>query len=245
MAQVNSVSSRDDLSHMQIGWIIMVSKKYPRSMHFKFSPGATSDDKVMNDEDYESLIGHTLVYTEKLDGSNVCLTGEKIFSRSHAGPPSHVSFGPLKKFHECIRHSIDPGISVFGEWCYALHSIQYGMLQHHLNIFGVREDKTGKWWDWDEVEVMAKYLEVPTAPVILIGAVNNKESLEKNINLLANLSSVYGPNREGLVVRKVAGVHDDGSKLHGLGKWVRANHVQTSVHWRKQKVVVQPAINRI
>lgn len=48
-----------------------MSIKYPRSMHFPFSPGAASDDKIMQDEDYQNFLGVDLVFTEKLDGSNV------------------------------------------------------------------------------------------------------------------------------------------------------------------------------
>jgi hypothetical protein len=233
------------LLHIGMCKMSVVSKKYPRSMHFSFSPGATKDDRIMTEKDLELLVGETLVYTEKLDGSNVCLTEDVVYSRSHGGPASHKSFGPLKKFHGNIKHEIPKGMSVFGEWCYAVHSIEYQMLQHHLSIFGVRDDSTGEWWDWNDVEDIAKFLRVPTVPVILTGAVASKEELQKNIEILTGLSSAYGPHREGVVVRKYDGVFDDGEKLYGLGKWVRANHVQTSVHWRNQPVTIQPSINRI
>jgi hypothetical protein len=222
-----------------------VSKKYPRSMHFPFSPGATKDDRIMSEKDFDVMVGETLVYTEKLDGSNVCLTREKVFSRSHGGPPTHVSFGPLKKLHGVFRHEIPEGISVFGEWMYALHSIKYSMLQHHLNVFGVRDDSSGKWWDWNMVEHVASTLNVPTVPVLLKGAVATKEEIKNNIEMLSSLSSVYGPEREGVVARLLDGVYDDGEKLYGIGKAVRADHVKTSKHWKSQMVVQQPSINRV
>jgi len=219
-----------------------ISNKYPRSMHFKFSPGATKDDRIMTDDDYESLVGETLIYTEKLDGSNVCLTSDTVFSRSHGGPASHVSFKPLKTFHTSIKCDIPKDMSIFGEWCYSQHSIKYSMLQHHLNIFGVRDDVTGEWWDWNYVEDISKSLDVPTVPVILIGAVNSGEKLRENIEMLCSLSSVYGKHREGIVVRKFNGVYDSDGKMFGLGKWVRADHVQTSVHWKRGPLVRQPSI---
>jgi hypothetical protein len=219
-----------------------MSAKYPRTKHFPFSPGSTSDDKFMSEEDYESLIGEHLVFTEKLDGSNVCLTRDAVYSRSHSGPPGHVSFNPLKSLHSVLRHTIDNDVSVFGEWCYAVHSIEYSVLQHHLNIFGVRDDTTGRWWDWDYVELMAAELSVPTVPVLLEGAVGDKKKLQKIIESFASLSSVYGPVREGLVVRKYYDVYQDNEKLMGLGKWVRANHVQTDEHWTRKPVDKQPSI---
>lgn len=212
-------------------------------MHLPFSPGASSDDKIMEDEDYNDLIGETLVFTEKLDGSNVCLTSDNVFSRSHSGPPTHKSFDPLKAIHANVKHSIPSGLSVFGEWCYAVHSIKYTMLQHHLNIFGIRDDSYGEWWDWDDVELMADELGVPTVPVLLVGAIDNKEKLKFIIESFSKLSSVYGPEREGFVVRKFCNVRAENGKLKGLAKWVRENHVQTDEHWKRKVLETQPSIS--
>ena len=218
-----------------------MSAKYPRTMHFPFSPGSTSDDKFMSNDDFDRFVGHDLVYTEKLDGSNVCLTRSNVYSRSHSGPPGHKSFDRLQELHAVFQaqNLIWNGLSVFGEWCYAVHSISYLMLQHPLNIFGIREDETGEWWDWDEVSKYAKHLGVPTVPVILRGAVGSKEEVRKIIESFAPLSSIYGPQREGLVVRRADSYHDfDGA----VGKWVRKNHVQTDQHWTRKPVERQPSI---
>lgn len=229
-----------------------MSEKYPKTMHLPFSPGSTSDDKFMSDEDFEELVGELLVITEKLDGSNVCLTNEHVYARSHAGPPGHASFAPLKKFHANYKYVIPAGFSVFGEWCYAVHSIKYQMLQHPLNLFGVREDETGEWLTWSDVEFFATELCVPTVPVILRGAVHRKEELQNLIENFAQYSSVYGPTREGLVVRKeydvkeemrvLSGHNKSIRMLSGLGKWVRKNHVQTDEHWTRKPVERQPTI---
>jgi ATP-dependent RNA circularization protein (DNA/RNA ligase family) len=211
-------------------------------MHLPFSPGSTSDDKFMKSQTFAGFEGHELVYTEKLDGSNVCLTRKNVYSRSHAGAPGHVSFDRLKSFHSAVRHSIWDGLSVFGEWCFAVHSIEYTMLQHHLNIFGVREDETEEWWSWDDVVQYANHLNVPTVPVILRGAVKNKSEIKEIVEGIAGLSSVYGPVREGIVVRKADSFHHFQSSV---GKWVRANHVQTDEHWTRKAVQKQPSINLV
>lgn len=220
-----------------------MSLKYPRSLHVPFSPGAGSDDKIMNEEQFEKFLNTEIVITEKLDGSNICLTRDSVFSRSHSGPATHKSFDPLKKMHAYLRHDIPEGISIFGEWCYALHSIEYRMLQNYLNIFGVRNDKTGEWTDWDEVELWAEELGVVTVPVILRGVISNKVQLKNLIVDLSNLSSVYGPDREGVVIRTVASpTVNKLNQIEGLGKWVRKNHVQTDEHWKSKPVVAQPCI---
>ena len=223
-----------------------MSKKYPRTSHFPYSPGATNDDRIMSFADLEVLVTYgNLVFTEKLDGSNVCLTSNEVFARSHFGAPTHVSFNSLKKLHDQINYLIPEGMSIFGEWTYAVHSINYSMMTHPLNIFGVRDDSNGQWWHWEEVEEIAKELRLPTVPVLLRGPVSNKDNLQEIIETLGSLSSIYGPLREGVVVRIEKGVSDDGERLQGVAKWVRANHVQTTDHWTRQQVKRQPTLNMV
>jgi ATP-dependent RNA circularization protein (DNA/RNA ligase family) len=226
-----------------------VSLKYPRSMHLPFSPGATKDDKRMSDSDLDFLLDSEVIITEKIDGSNVCLTKDEVFARSHGGVPDHKSFDSLKPLHVRLKHDIPDRISVFGEWAYAVHSIKYTILPAHLLIFGVRDDELGIWWSWDDTVKFAEdTLGLPTVPLILRGMFPNKEIFQEIVTDLSMLSSIYGPTREGVVVRHSgeivsAALGTAGQKLHGLGKWVRKNHVETDIHWKRQTIVVQPTLN--
>jgi len=226
-----------------------MSAKYPRTMHLPFSPGTTSDDRLMTADDLDVLLGEEVVLTEKMDGSNVCLTRTDVYARSHAGAPAHKSFNTLKPLHSRLKNSIPSGLSVFGEWVYAVHSIEYSILPSHLMIFGVRDDDLDFWWSWDDVEdFSSSALRLPTVPVILRGAFPGKDIFEKVVTGLSGLSSIYGPTREGLVVRHTAELKDirlekEGRKMVGVGKWVRKNHVQTTQHWTRQPVVAQPTLN--
>lgn len=56
--------------------------KYPRTLHFQNSPGTTSDDRIATD--VSSLVGVTIVITEKLDGENNSMTSKGLYARSHA-----------------------------------------------------------------------------------------------------------------------------------------------------------------
>lgn len=223
-----------------------MSAKYPRSLHLPFSPGASSDDKMMTNDDVEKLMNVEVIVTEKLDGSNVCLTKDFVFSRSHGGEPAHKSFAPLKQIHKYLKESIPENYSIFGEWCYAVHSIEYTMLQDHLNIFGVRDDNTGEWAKWSDVVFWAEILGASTVPLILRGVFSDKENFRKVITELSQLSSVYGKTREGLVVRVNEGLYvNELNQMVGLGKWVRKGHVQTDEHWQNKPVAVQPAMLKI
>ena len=99
----------------------MASAKFPRMPHLPWSPGCTSDDRRLKAVDH--LLGKVLVNTEKMDGSNLCLTRETVYARSHSGPPRHPSFDLAKSIWSEVRGLLPSGTSVFAEWCYAKHSV--------------------------------------------------------------------------------------------------------------------------
>lgn len=55
----------------------MEKRKYPRTPHLPWSPGATSDDKYI--QDLNSFKGRKIVITEKMDGEN-CLDKDTIIT---------------------------------------------------------------------------------------------------------------------------------------------------------------------
>lgn len=210
-----------------------MSAKYPRSFHLPWSPGGTSDDKRLPDA--SMFVGVPLVVTEKCDGSNLTYTRTNVFSRSHAGPPAHASFDLAKATHARIAHLLSPGLSLFCEFCYAVHSIEYGALPGYSLVFGARDDETGLWWEWDMVAAQARDVDLPTVPVLFRGAVDSEAELEALTTSLAAQPSAFGGEREGVVVRR-AGEFSDGAFGRSLGKWVRKDHVQTDDHWQHQAI---------
>ena len=210
-----------------------MSAKYPRSFHLPWSPGGTSDDKRM--ADVGPLLGVELVITEKCDGSNLTYTRKNVFSRSHAGPPSHPSFDLAKATHGQIGYLIAEGLSVFCEYCYAIHSIEYEGLPDYSLVFGVRDDVRNVWWDWDMVVVQASDLGLPTVPVLFRGVVGSERELEALTTALAGEPSAFGGAREGVVVR-LAGEFPDDRFAQSLAKWVRSDHVTTDEHWLHQAI---------
>lgn len=213
----------------------MSSPKYNRTFHLPYSKGATNDDKIASN--VNNLINVPIVITEKLDGSNTSLEALGCFARTHAGPPTHKSFDGLKSLHGAIKHLIPLNLQIFGEWCYALHSIPYDSLPGYFLTFGIRELKEEPlWYSWEEVEEWAKELQIPTVPVLWKGKVSSEKELQELIEGLVKQPSVYGTIREGVVIR-LAGEFKDIDFSKYVLKWVRENHVQTSVHWKDQEIV--------
>jgi hypothetical protein len=209
-----------------------MSKKYPRSLHLPFSPGGTNDDKRLSSVDH--FLDQDLVLTEKMDGSNVCLESAAVFARSHSGAPKHPSFDALKQMHASIRHLISEEVQVFGEWCYARHSIAYDQLPGYLLLFGIRH--RGLWCSWDEVQMWAEELGVPTVPELARSSFSTAKELQEAVEGLAVQPSKCGGEREGVVVRRAGTFWDHDFPL-ALAKWVRKGHVQTDDHWSSQAIV--------
>lgn len=214
----------------------MDSPKYNRTYHFPWSPGATNDDKIAPSVD--SLLNVEIVITEKMDGSNTSLEADGCFSRSHSGPPTHASFDGLKALHANIKYKIPNDMQFFGEWCFALHSIAYNELPGYFMMFNVRDlGFTDVIWNsWDDVELWASELEVPTVPVLFRGIVKTEQELKELVESFMIQPSKCGGIREGVVVR-VARVFYDWEFSQCVMKCVRANHVQTSEHWKDQEII--------
>ncbi|WP_394826645.1 RNA ligase family protein [Pendulispora albinea] len=213
-----------------------MSSKYPRSFHLPWSPGGTSDDKRLRD--VSGLLGVPVVVTEKCDGSNLTYTRQNVFSRSHAGPPSHKSFDLAKATHARLRHLISEGTSIFCEYCYAVHSIPYEALPDYSLVFGVRDDEGERWWEWDRVAAQAADLGLPTVPVLFRGVLAKERDLQELTEELSAEPSVFGGTREGIVVRRAASF-SSAEFSKSLAKWVRKDHVTTDEHWMHQNITPQ------
>lgn len=215
----------------------MDSPKYNRTFHFPWSEGATNDDKIAPSID--SLLNVDIIITEKMDGSNTSLETNGCFARTHAGPPSHPSFDSLKALHASIKYKIPNNMQFFGEWCFALHSIAYNELPGYFLMFNVRDLTSSEivWYSWEDVELWAAELEVPTVPVLFKGSVKTKQELQDLVESFMIQPSKCGGIREGVVVR-VARQFYDSEFSQCVMKCVRANHVNPdNDHWKHKEIV--------
>lgn len=212
----------------------MNSPKYNRTFHLPWSPGATSDDKIASSID--DLLNKPIVITEKMDGSNTSLEHAGCFARTHANTPTHPSFDALKALHAACKWQIPKHIQLFGEWCFAVHSIEYLELPHYFLLFNVRDLNNNTWASWEEVTLWAEEIQVSTVPVLFEGTITSEKELQQIINYFMIKPSFCGGIREGVVVR-IQDSFTDEAFPQSIMKCVRANHVQTSEHWKNQEIV--------
>lgn len=208
--------------------------KYPRTYHLPWSPGGTSDDKKLKSVD--SFLSKELVITEKLDGANSCLSPQGVFARSHGKITSHPAFDHLKGLWGGIVHLLEEDEEIFGENCFAVHSIAYNELSAYFYVFNIR--KNNRWLSFDEVEKRSQELGLSVVPILYRGSIKKESDLERLTESFMKNPSQFGGPIEGMVIRIASGFPDeDFSK--SVAKYVRANHVQTDDHWKYQQIVKQ------
>ncbi len=199
--------------------------KYPRTFHVPFSPGATSDDKVLGS--LAHFEGRRVVVTEKMDGECTTLYADGFHARS-IDSRHHPSRDWLARFHASIGFNIPPGWRVCGENVYARHSLAYTALDSFFLGFSVW-DADNRALGWSDTEEMFELLGVTGVPVLYRGDFDEAELRR----LVAQLDL---SKQEGLVVRLEGSFgYEDFSR--SVAKWVRPAHVQTGEHWMHSTVV--------
>lgn len=204
----------------------MQTQKYGRTYHFPFSEGATSDDRIL--QDWENILSHQLVMTEKLDGENTCLKSSGVYARSHGAPTRNPWAGNMWPIWERVRNDLGD-LEVFGENLYGIHSIEYERLPYFFFVFAIRDGE--RWLSWEEVLFYAELLELATIPVLEIGSFAAAQ-IKQLIADRMEKGSVFGGECEGFVFRNYEGFEVDDFKNNVL-KYVRSNHVKTNQHWTR------------
>ncbi|PUV24766.1 MULTISPECIES: RNA ligase family protein [Sphingobacterium] len=219
----------------------MESTKYGRTYHFPFSPGTSSNDRF-NYEYWKDIQSFSdLLYTEKLDGENNCLSRRGVFARSHAAPTTSPWTARLREHWGRLKNDLG-NLEFFGENLYAVHSIEYTQLEHYYYVFAVRVKDT--WLSWEEVSFYAALFDLPLVPLLRsekVADIQQIMQLEETVQNLASQPSVLGSidprqgtecTSEGLVCRN-ADAYPVSRFQHNVFKYVRKGHVQTDEHWTK------------
>ena len=209
--------------------------KYPRTYHLPFSPGATKDDKKLQGDWFNNYAGKEIVITEKLDGENIHMSRTDCYARSDGAPTRSPWSRNIWDTKEGLYWKVRPLIfgsdeTIYGENLYGEHSIHYDKLTDYFYIFAINNGK--EWYSWDDVKLIAKWLEIPTVPELWRGVINTEAELKALVERFVKEPSLFGSVREGVVVRLAGSFLIDDFK-DCVCKWVRPNHVQTDVHWTK------------
>lgn len=159
--------------------------KYPRTRHLEGSrlqPGDEDLDQVP----LEALRGAYCVVEEKLDGANAGMSLDedgqlRLQSRGHVlvGGAREKHWDLFKRWAHAHVPALVPrlaGLTLYGEWLYAKHTIFYDQLPHYFLEFDIR-DATGAFWSTERRRDHLRNLPVVSVPVLWEGVVADPRKL--------------------------------------------------------------------
>lgn len=212
--------------------------KFPRTPHLVWlGESAPRGDKLMDAADAKALLRRPAIIEEKVDGANLGLSlgasGRlRAQSRGHClEPGTGGQWRPLWRWlalHEAsLVPALKPSLILFGEWCYAEHSVAYDALPDWLLVFDVYDREEGRFWCRERRDALARRASLSVVPFLAEGTFTIP-GLRRRIGR----SQVGEVQAEGVYVR-----WDDGDWLLARAKIVRPGWVMaTDEHWASRSL---------
>lgn len=225
---------------------MVARRKYPRTPHLPWSPGASSDDKVLKDTSH--FEGREVVVTVKRDGECTTIYGD---GHAHArsldsGPGSTAKLRASRAWVKALAAEVGPSLPggwvLCGENLWATHSIRYDGLLSTFEAFSLWDGDTCL--PWSETVEWLDLLDVEPVPALYRGPWDEEsvrrvlrpyETRERRPDKSPVHRDIAGDEIEGYVVR-LAGAFRRDDFARSVAKWVRAGHVQTDTHWAHGKL---------
>lgn len=171
-----------------------------------------------------------VVVTEKLDGESTTIYADGYVHARSIDGRGHVSQTWVRALAARVAHNIPEGWRICGENVYARHSISYDRLGTFFYVFGIY-DENNMCLSWDRMMDWAEVLGFQTVPVLYRG-----EWDEPAVKSCYTGESRVGQESEGYVIRMADSFHYEDFSAN-VAKFVRANHVQTDIHWKSVPIV--------
>jgi hypothetical protein len=221
--------------------------EFPRTMHLPIEPNATSDDKIASEDEMNAFLTNLIVVEEKIDGANSGIRLHEgmpiIRNRSHIlnktypkrKTPAQTQFSAvytwfyenLAKFQQ-IEKSLGFVPSVYGEWMYAQHSVEYDLLPDLWIPYDIYNPDTQQFICPNKSREVLTEAGFHVAPLIQKGMLTPKELIT-----LRDAQSQFSSHnkREGIYLKAT-----DGEKIIGRYKMV-APWFKTNDNWIKLPLV--------
>lgn len=214
--------------------------KFPHTPHLLWlGEGSPREDKLLSPGEAQVFLATSVVAEEKVDGANLGLSigpDGRIRAQSRgsylAPGRSHAQWNLLWPWiaqrEQSLAAALGRGLMLFGEWCYALHTIPYLELTDWLLAFDVYEQASGRFWSSERRNALAHELGLHTAPEVFRGRL----ALNQVPGLIGR-SALGAPRMEGVYFRR----ERDGL-LERRAKVVGAEFKQQlDEHWTRRALV--------
>lgn len=249
----------------------MKLRKYPRTRHLEGSRLQAGDEDLAAAR-FSELAGRHLVVEEKIDGANSAVSFDNdgrllLQSRGHylSGGPRERHFARFKTWAHthsgALRSTLTDRYILYGEWCYALHTIYYDTLPHYFLEFDILDRRSGVFLDTPRRRALLAPLEcVTSVPILRVGEVRRLSELVDLVGPSLYKSDAWrerlreSARAQGLDPLRVAqqtDPSDDGEGLYikveeegavvARYKWIRPGFLQTVIasgdHWLARPLV--------
>lgn len=209
--------------------------KFPHTPHLTWlGSGSPRDDKVLDTAQRNAFLAKPLVVEEKVDGANLGLSvspeGELraqnrgAYIRRDVGGQFERLWQWLAPREADLFDTLGENLILFGEWCWARHSVSYADLPDWFLAFDVWDKRTQHFFSTTRRNALAHGLGLATVPALAQGAFDLTA-----IRSLLMQSKLGAPAPEGVYLRVENEEH-----LIDRAKLVRAEFVQAiGAHWSR------------
>ena len=209
--------------------------KFPSTPHIALLGQVTvRDDKVMSESERDEFLEHNLIIEEKVDGANLGISFDsdgniRAQNRGdHLGLPGSGQWkslaGWLSPRADIFFDNLTDRYILFGEWCYARHSIVYDRLPDWFLGFDIYDKRVGLFMAVSRRDELFQDIQVEHVPFLARGHLTLLE-----IKQLLAQSKLGNQPAEGIYIRR-----DRGDWLVKRAKLVRPSFMQeVEQHWSR------------
>ena len=213
--------------------------KFPTTPHLLWlGQSAVREDKVLTRAEAESFLSEPVTVEEKVDGANVGISfdsqgNSRVQNRGNLVPlGTQGQFAPLwiwlEKHENRLFDFLQDRLILFGEWCYARHSIYYTQLPDFFLAFDIFDKCEQRFLCSPRRDEIVLAMAMVTVPKLRVGAV-----CVRDIPGMIGQSSLYEGLMEGIYLRR-----ENVACVLSRAKVVRPQFVQQiGEHWSKQLLV--------
>ena len=212
--------------------------KYPSTPHLVLLEDmSVRDDKVMSEAERNEFLQHELVIEEKVDGANLGISFDSDGNlraqnrRNYLHLPASGQWkslaGWLTPRTETFFDVISDRYILFGEWCYAQHSVKYDRLPDWFLGFDLYDKQTGNFLATSRRNELFRKVQVEYVPFIVRG----RFTLVEIQSLLAK-SNLGAQPAEGICIR-----YESDNWLVKRAKLVRLSFIEEmDQHWSRSGI---------
>ncbi len=214
--------------------------KFPSTPHLAWlGVEKVRGDKVMAPKEAKQFLASSIVVEEKLDGANLGLSfdssGQLRFQNRGQWLEGKLTAqwerlrGWAAQHEMALREHLPPEHILFGEWCYARHSIAYDSLPDWFVAFDVYDGRAQLFWSTARRNAFLLAAEIAAIPQLQRGRFDLADLRD-----LLNGTSAFGKSRrEGIYLRR-----EDRDWLLARAKLVHSDFTQAiGEHWSRHLIV--------